>query len=76
MKLTWKGAVAALVLISGMAWAQSEPAQPAESAAPASSASGKTAPDKTTIKSVAAPDYVIGPDDVLHVAVWKEAPYS
>ncbi|MGA7561403.1 MAG: polysaccharide biosynthesis/export family protein [Terriglobales bacterium] len=73
MKLTWKGAVAALVLISGMAWAQSEPAQPAESAAPASSASGKTAPDKTTIKSVAAPDYVIGPDDVLHVAVWKEA---
>ncbi len=74
MKLTWKGAVAALVLISGMAWAQDEPAQPAETPAPASSASGKTVPDKTTTtKSVAGPDYVIGPDDVLHIAVWKEA---
>ncbi len=74
MKLTWKGAVAAVVLISGMAWAQDEPAQPAETPAPASSASGKTVPDKTTTtKSVAGPDYVIGPDDVLHIAVWKEA---
>jgi polysaccharide biosynthesis/export protein len=78
MKLTWKGAVAALVLVSGMAWAQNEPAQPAESSAPASSASGKTAPDKTTttMKNVAGPEYVIGPDDVLHIAVWKEADLS
>ncbi|MGD0824329.1 MAG: polysaccharide biosynthesis/export family protein [Terriglobales bacterium] len=79
MKLTWRGAVAALVLIGGMAWAQDAPAQPAESPAMASSASGKTAPDKTTMpmpKSAAGPDYVIGPDDVLHVAVWKEADLS
>ncbi len=77
MKLKWKGAVAALVLISGMAWAQDEAAQPTESPAPASSASGKTAPDKTrTMESVAGPGYVIGPDDVLHIAVWKEADLS
>ena len=73
MKLTWKGAVAALVLIGGMAWAQDEPAQPAASPAPTSPASDKTASDKTTTKSEGGPDYVIGPDDVLHVSVWKEA---
>jgi len=73
MKLTWKGAVAALVVISGMAWAQDEAAQPAASPAPASPASDKAVSDKTAIKSAAGPDYVIGPDDVLHIAVWKEA---
>jgi polysaccharide export outer membrane protein len=74
MTSTWKGAVAALVLISGMAWAQNEPAQPAENPAPAIPASDKTASDKTTRNaSQGGPDYVIGPDDVLHVAVWKEA---
>ncbi len=79
MKSTWKGVVAALVLISGMAWAQDEAAQPAENPAPASLASDKTVADKTVSDkttrnaSQAGPDYVIGPDDVLHVAVWKEA---
>jgi len=56
-----------------MVWAQDAPAQPAESPAPASPASDKTAPDKTAMKSATGPDYVIGPDDVLHVSVWKEA---
>jgi len=74
MKSTWKGAVAALVLISGMAWAQDEAAQSAENPAPATPASDKTISDKTTRNAnQAGPDYVIGPDDVLHVAVWKEA---
>jgi polysaccharide biosynthesis/export protein len=73
MKSTWKGAVAALVLITGMAWAQDAPAQPAASPAPTSTASDKTVSDKTTTKSEGGPDYVIGPDDVLHVSVWKEA---
>ena len=71
MKSTWKAAVAALLLISSMALAQDAPAQPA-----ASPASDKTASDKTTNAaaiSQAGPEYVIGPDDVLHVAVWKEA---
>jgi polysaccharide export outer membrane protein len=66
MKPTWKVAVAALVLIGSIALAQDAPAQPA--ASPAS--------DKTTnavSNSQAGPEYVIGPEDVLHIAVWKEA---
>jgi polysaccharide export outer membrane protein len=71
MKSAWKAAVAALVLISSMALAQDAPAPPA-----ASPASDKAASDKTTNATAFSPDgpeYVIGPDDVLHVAVWKEA---
>ena len=74
MKSAWKAAVAALVLISSMALAQDAPAQPA-----ASPASDKTASDKTTNAaaiSQGGPEYVIGPDDVLHIAVWKEADLS
>jgi polysaccharide export outer membrane protein len=71
MKSTWKAAVAALVLISGIALAQNDAAPPADSSAP-----DKTASDKATnaaSTSQVAPEYVIGPEDVLHVAVWKEA---
>jgi polysaccharide biosynthesis/export protein len=61
MKRTWTAA-AALLVISGLAVAQnSGPAQPAES----------SKSDTNTI--MAGPDYVIGPEDVLHVAVWKES---
>ncbi|MFY9561018.1 MAG: polysaccharide biosynthesis/export family protein [Terriglobales bacterium] len=67
MKRTWKAAAAALLVISGLAWAQNAaPAQPA----------GSTTPDATVgapASSLAGPDYIIGPEDVLHVAVWKEA---
>jgi len=67
MKRTWKAAVVALLVISGRAWAQNAtPAQPV-----GSSASDATAPPPSG--SPAGPDYVIGPEDVLHVAVWKEA---
>lgn len=58
--------VAALILISGIALAQE---------AHANSAAGPT-PDKTANTasvSQGGPDYIIGPEDVLHVAVWKEA---
>lgn len=71
MSSTWKAAIAALVLISSIALAQDVPAQPA-----ASPASDKTASDKApnpASSSPAGPAYVIGPEDVLHVAVWKEA---
>ena len=71
MSSTWKAAIAALVLISSIALAQDVPAQPA-----ASPASDKTASDKAPTpasSSPAGPAYVIGPEDVLHVAVWKEA---
>jgi polysaccharide export outer membrane protein len=71
MNSIWKAAIAALVLISSIALAQDVPAQPA-----ASPASDKTASDKApnpASSSPAGPAYVIGPEDVLHVAVWKEA---
>jgi len=65
MRSTWKAAVAALVLISSIALAQDAPAQPA-----ANSASGTTT--NAASNSQAGPEYVIGPEDVLHIAVWKE----
>jgi polysaccharide biosynthesis/export protein len=76
MKSTWKAAVAALILIGSIALAQAAPAQPAASSAPEKTASEKTASDKATngaSTSQAGPEYVIGPEDALHIAVWKEA---
>jgi len=72
MRSIWKAAVAVLVLMlmGSIALAQNAPVQPA-----ASSASDKTTTDKATsaaFTSQAGPEYVIGPEDVLHIAVWKE----
>ncbi len=67
MKRTWKAAAAILLVNSGLAWAQNAaPAQPAGSSASDAMANAPSS-------SPAGPDYVIGPEDVLHVAVWKEA---
>jgi polysaccharide export outer membrane protein len=76
MTSTWKAAVAALILIGSIALAQDAPAQPAASSASHKTASDKTASDQTTIAastSQAGPEYVIGPEDALHIAVWREA---
>jgi polysaccharide export outer membrane protein len=62
MKRTWKVAMATLLLSGGMALAQD-----ATTAPPATVSASDTA------ASVSSPDYVIGPEDVLHVAVWKES---
>ncbi|MFZ1129436.1 MAG: polysaccharide biosynthesis/export family protein [Terriglobales bacterium] len=73
MKLTWHVALTALILIGSIALAQDAPAA---SPAPDKAAAGKSASDNTASpasNSAAGPEYVIGPDDVLHVAVWKEA---
>ena len=75
MKSTWKAAVAALILIGSIALAQAAP-QPAASSASDKTASDKTASDKATnaaSTSQAGPEYVIGPEDALHIAVWKES---
>jgi len=64
MKRTWIAAVAALLSISSLALAQD--------AVPAPTS---PTPDATTSAPSAnptGPEYVIGPDDVLHIAVWKE----
>jgi polysaccharide biosynthesis/export protein len=67
MKRLWQTAVAALFLFGSMAWAQNaEPAQPS-----GNSAAGKTA--NASPNSLGGSEYVIGPEDVLHIAVWKEA---
>jgi len=76
MKLRWKAAMAALMLISILALAQDPP--PPQDATPvsANAASNKAPYEKpATIAppSQAGAEYVIGPEDVLHVAVWKEA---
>src|SRR5580698_4074386 len=62
MKLTWRAVVAALILIGSVALAQDAPA--------ASPASDKVAID--TANGQGGPEYIIGPEDVLHIAVWKE----
>jgi polysaccharide export outer membrane protein len=75
MKSAWKAAVAAL-LMSSFAWAQDAPAQPAASSASPNVAADKAASDKATNvvpDSQAGIGYVIGPEDVLHIAVWREA---
>jgi polysaccharide export outer membrane protein len=76
MKSLWKATIAALVLIGSMALAQDPPAQADAAPAPASPASEKVASVKQTSvvpASQGGPEYVIGPEDVLHVAVWKES---
>ena len=66
MTRSWQIALA-VALMLGMASAQSAVAAPA---------SDSTA-DKTVAAAPAAgPDYVIGPDDVLHVSVWKEPDFT
>jgi len=80
MKLISKAEVAALVLIGSMAWAQNTPAQSAAASPVDAPGSVTSAPDKPTSaapppapSTLAGPEYVIGPEDVLHVQVWKEA---
>jgi len=67
MKRTWKLAAVTLLLMGGLAVAQDAvPAQPAAAAA-------APAPSPDSIPTAGGPDYIIGPEDVLHVAVWKES---
>jgi polysaccharide export outer membrane protein len=84
MNTTSRAAVAAMVVMvaGGMVLAQSTPAAPAAtgavpekamSAAPANAISTNASSNTSAAPATAAwPDYVIGPEDVLHVAVWKE----
>jgi polysaccharide export outer membrane protein len=68
MKLRWRAMVAAVILIGSIAFAQDAPA-----AGPASdkTVSGRIATD--TLNGQSGAEYIIGPDDVLHIAVWKES---
>jgi polysaccharide biosynthesis/export protein len=67
MRRSWTTMVAALLLTGSMALAQS---------AASAQLSGNSAADKAAsapASSQAGPEYVIGPEDVLLVSVWKEA---
>ncbi|MGA7294063.1 MAG: polysaccharide biosynthesis/export family protein [Terriglobales bacterium] len=67
MRSKWKAAVAALFLISSIAFAQDAAAQAAaSSASDQNNASANSQGDSGST-------YVIGADDVLHIAVWREA---
>jgi len=67
MKRTWKLATVTLLLMGGLAVAQDAvPAQPA-------AATPVAAPAPDSVPTAGGPDYIIGPEDVLHVAVWKES---
>jgi polysaccharide export outer membrane protein len=61
-------ATATLLLMGGLAMAQD-----ATSMKPAASVQPAESPKSDTNISVAGPDYIIGPEDVLHIAVWKES---
>lgn len=63
MKRPWQIALAAALLWGSLAFAQN--------AAPAQLTSDSAA-EKTSANAAVGPDYVIGPDDVLHISVWKE----
>jgi polysaccharide export outer membrane protein len=63
MKSRWTVLVAGAVLMIGLAFAQVAAAQ--ASANPAADAAVKA-------DAQGGPDYVIGPEDGLHIAVWKE----
>lgn len=73
MKSAWKVA-AAMLLMSSVALAQDPPAQAAVNSGSANAASDKSVPAQTSaaLSSQGGPEYVIGPEDVLHIAVWKE----
>lgn len=64
MKRTWIAAVAALLAISRLALAQD--------AAPVPTSPTPDATISAPSANPTGPEYVIGPDDVLHIAVWKE----
>ncbi len=68
MNLKRKAVMASLLMVSSIALAQSAPAQaavnPASDSNPNAQAAVPNAMDST---------YIIGPEDVLHVSVWKEA---
>lgn len=66
MNRTWRAALATLLLSGGLAVAQD--AMTAQPAAKVASDTAATASGMTT-----GADYIIGPEDVLHIAVWKEA---
>ncbi len=71
MKSIWQ-AVAAILIIGSIAWAQDAPAQAAVSPASDKTVAGTLTTPPAPV-SQGGPTYVIGPEDVLHVAVWKEA---
>jgi polysaccharide export outer membrane protein len=64
-------AAAALILITGIALAQSAPAPAAANSAVDKAGADKVAANADS-SNPAGTEYVIGPEDVLRVAVWKE----
>jgi polysaccharide biosynthesis/export protein len=66
MKLAWKRALAATALMAGIAFAQN-------SSMPAAANAASDKPSNPAPGMQTGAEYVIGPQDMLHVTVWKEA---
>jgi polysaccharide export outer membrane protein len=64
--------LAAAFLIGGVAFAQAVPAQAAPAVTPAADTTANVASNRPVADSQGGPTYVIGPDDSLHIAVWRE----
>ena len=80
MKLRSKTVVSALILVGSLALAQEVPQPPppppaSGSVSDSADSSGASSekPSSLAPQSQAGAEYVIGPEDVLHIAVWKEA---
>lgn len=78
MKLRSKTVVPALILMGSLALAREVPPPPppasgsvSDSAAWSGASSGK--PSSVAPQAQSGSEYVIGPEDVLHIAVWKES---
>jgi polysaccharide biosynthesis/export protein len=79
MKLRSNTVVSALILMGSLALAQEVPPPPpppasgsvSDSAASSGASSGK--PSSVAPQGQSGSEYVIGPEDVLHIAVWKES---
>jgi polysaccharide export outer membrane protein len=80
MKLRSKTVVSALVLMGSLALAQEVPQPPPPPPASGSvsdsaysSGASSEKPSSVAPQGQAGAEYVIGPEDVLHIAVWKES---
>jgi polysaccharide export outer membrane protein len=80
MKLRSKTVVSALILMGSLALAQEVPQPPppppasgSVSDSAGSSGASSEKPSSLAPQGQAGAEYVIGPEDVLHIAVWKES---
>jgi len=77
MNWHYKAAIAVCLMTASVALAQGTPADAAVNPAASNTANATATTPASNAPAVSqTSEYVIGPDDVLHIAVWKEADLS